>query len=78
MRACPATPHQVGWNGSIGQCRRGLDLVILELGANDALRGISPDITRDNLDKMLTRLKDRKIHGGARRHACPAVDGQGL
>lgn len=39
----------------------GTDLVILELGANDALRGISPDITRDNLDKMLTRLKDRKI-----------------
>ena len=36
-------------------------LVILELGANDALRGISPEITRDNLDRMLVSLKERKI-----------------
>lgn len=40
----------------------GTKLVILELGANDALRGIAPAITRDNLDKMLTRLKGRNIH----------------
>ncbi len=39
----------------------GTKLVILELGANDALRGIAPAITRDNLDKMLTRLKERNI-----------------
>ena len=39
----------------------GTKLVILELGGNDALRGISPEITRDNLDKMLTRLKERNI-----------------
>ena len=39
----------------------GTKLVILELGANDALRGISPEITRDNLDKMLVSLKERKI-----------------
>lgn len=37
------------------------DLVILELGANDALRGISPDITEKNLDEMLSRLKARGI-----------------
>ena len=37
------------------------DLVILELGANDALRGISPDLTRDNLDWMLGQLKKRGI-----------------
>lgn len=37
------------------------DLVILELGANDALRGISPDITEKNLDEMLTKLKSRGI-----------------
>lgn len=33
------------------------DGVILELGANDALRGIDPAITRDNLDKLLERIK---------------------
>ena len=35
------------------------DLVIVELGANDALRGISPGITEDNLDKILSRLTKR-------------------
>jgi acyl-CoA thioesterase-1 len=33
------------------------DLVILELGANDALRGIDPKIVRANLDKMITRIQ---------------------
>ncbi|MBP0614922.1 arylesterase [Jiella mangrovi] len=35
------------------------DLVIVELGANDALRGVSPEITRRNLDEILKRLTDR-------------------
>lgn len=35
------------------------DLVIVELGANDALRGISPDVTRRNLDDILKRLTSR-------------------
>ncbi len=35
------------------------DLVIVELGANDALRGISPDVTRRNLDEILKRLTAR-------------------
>jgi acyl-CoA thioesterase I len=39
----------------------GTQLVILELGANDMLRGVSPDITKKNLDEMLGRLKGRKI-----------------
>lgn len=39
----------------------GTDLVILELGANDALRGIAPAITRRNLDEIVTRLKARGI-----------------
>jgi len=39
----------------------GTDLVILELGANDMLRGIAPDLTRKNLDAMLARLKERGI-----------------
>ena len=39
----------------------GTQLVILELGANDMLRGIAPDITEKNLDAMLAKLKERKI-----------------
>ena len=39
----------------------GTDAVILELGANDALRGFDPEITRKALDTMLRRLKERKI-----------------
>ncbi|MGX7875796.1 arylesterase [Mesorhizobium sp. ORM6] len=39
----------------------GTQLVILELGANDMLRGVAPDITRKNLDEMLGKLKQRKI-----------------
>jgi len=34
---------------------------ILELGANDALRGLRPDITRANLDKLLARIKVRGV-----------------
>lgn len=32
-------------------------LVILELGANDALRGLPPEQTRQNLEAMIIRLK---------------------
>ncbi|UVK39714.1 arylesterase [Mesorhizobium sp. AR10] len=39
----------------------GTQLVILELGANDMLRGVSPEITQKNLDDMLAKLKQRKI-----------------
>ena len=39
----------------------GIKLVILELGGNDALRGISPEITGQNLDAMITSLKTRNI-----------------
>ncbi|ESZ06250.1 hydrolase GDSL [Mesorhizobium sp. L48C026A00] len=39
----------------------GTQLVILELGANDMLRGVSPDITQKNLDAMLAKLKQRNI-----------------
>ncbi|MBD0414087.1 arylesterase [Oryzicola mucosus] len=37
------------------------DLVILELGANDMLRGISPETAEKNLDAMLRQLKGRGI-----------------
>lgn len=39
----------------------GTDGVILELGANDALRGVLPEQTEKNLDAMLARLKERNI-----------------
>jgi acyl-CoA thioesterase-1 len=39
----------------------GTGLVILEFGANDALRGLSPEITEKNLTEMLGRLQQRKI-----------------
>jgi acyl-CoA thioesterase-1 len=39
----------------------GTDGVILELGANDALRGIAPEQSEKNLDAMISRLKERGI-----------------
>jgi len=40
---------------------QGTDAVILELGANDALRGIDPKVTRAALTDILARLKARKV-----------------
>jgi acyl-CoA thioesterase-1 len=40
---------------------QGTDAVIVELGANDMLRGIKPEVTRDALDTILRRLTDRHI-----------------
>ncbi len=37
------------------------DAVILELGANDMLRGIDPKLTREALDSILAKLKERNI-----------------
>ncbi len=37
------------------------DAVIVELGGNDALRGIDPAIAEENLDAILTRLDERGI-----------------
>ena len=39
----------------------GTEAVILELGANDMLRGLDPARTQDSLDQIITRLKARKI-----------------
>ncbi|MCC7252756.1 arylesterase [Hyphomicrobium sp.] len=39
----------------------GTEAVIVELGANDALRGIDPGETRKNLDAILTKLRARNI-----------------
>jgi acyl-CoA thioesterase-1 len=37
------------------------DIVILELGANDGLRGVEPKIVAANLDKIVSRLKAKGI-----------------
>jgi acyl-CoA thioesterase-1 len=39
----------------------GTEAVILELGANDALRGQSPAEAKANLDTLITNLKERNI-----------------
>lgn len=37
------------------------DIVIVELGGNDGLRGIDPEETRRNLDGILTRLREEQV-----------------
>lgn len=37
------------------------DIVLLALGGNDVLRGFSPDITKQNLDAMLSILKANNV-----------------
>lgn len=50
---------RLGW--TLDGLERKPDLVILELGANDMLRGLDPDLTESNLDVMLAELKRRQI-----------------
>jgi len=50
---------RLGW--TLDGLNRKPDLVILELGANDMLRGLDPKLTETNLDIMLAELKRRQI-----------------
>ena len=50
---------RLGW--TLDGLERKPDLVILELGANDMLRGLDPKLTEANLDAMLAELKRRQI-----------------
>ncbi|MEM1021360.1 MAG: arylesterase [Pseudomonadota bacterium] len=50
---------RMAWN--LSALPRSPDLLILELGANDALRGILPERTRENVDAMLKTLTERGI-----------------
>ena len=50
---------RLGW--TLDGLKRKPDLVILELGANDMLRGLDPRLTEANLDAMLADLKRRRI-----------------
>lgn len=38
-----------------------IDILVLCLGANDMLRGIKPDLVRQNLNKILKLLEEKKI-----------------
>jgi len=50
---------RLGW--TLDGLERKPDLVILELGANDMLRGLDPGLTENNLDTMLVELRRRQI-----------------
>jgi acyl-CoA thioesterase-1 len=50
---------RIGW--TLDGMNRKPDLVILELGANDMLRGLDPKLTEANLDAMLAELGRRQI-----------------
>jgi acyl-CoA thioesterase-1 len=50
---------RLGW--TIDGMARKPDLVVVELGANDMLRGLDPGLTEANVDAMLAELKRRQI-----------------
>ena len=50
---------RLGW--TLDGLPRKPDLVIVELGANDMLRGLDPRLTRANLDAILAELERRRI-----------------
>ena len=61
MPGCPAIPASGGRDRLDWSVPEGTEAVIVELGANDALRGTDPAVTRAALSDILTRLKARKI-----------------
>src|SRR5438034_1379001 len=73
LTASPANKRpEMSFMGSTGSAKvtassarnatpQGTDAVIVELGANDMLRGIDPQVTHDALDAILARLSQRHI-----------------
>ena len=61
MPACPAIPRRGGLGRLDWSVPEGTDAVIVELGANDCLRGIDPKLTKAALDDILTKLAARHI-----------------
>ena len=51
----------------------GTEAVIVELGANDALRGVDPKVTRSALTDILTRLQGARDRGPVVRHVRAAA-----
>ncbi len=56
----------------------GAQLVILELGANDMLRGLAPDVTEKNLDGMLKPPEGTRHRRAVGGHAVGAQSRSGL
>ncbi len=54
-----AARARLGW--TLDGLPRKPDLAIVELGANDMLRALDPDLTRANLDAILSELRRRDI-----------------
>jgi acyl-CoA thioesterase-1 len=54
-----AAKARLGW--TLDGMPRKPDLVIVELGANDMLRGLDPALTEKNLDNILAELGRRRI-----------------
>ena len=50
---------RIGW--TLDGLKRKPDLAIVELGANDMLRGVDPKVTEANLDAILSELRRRDI-----------------
>ena len=46
--------RRIGWS-----LRGGVDILVLELGANDGLRGIQPEATRENLQAIIDKARER-------------------
>ena len=44
--------------------RRKIDVLVVELGGNDGLRGIPPEVTRTNIQSMIDRVKKKYPHAG--------------
>lgn len=42
--------------------RQKVDVFVIELGANDGLRGIAPDVTRNNLQAMIDQVRAKYPH----------------
>jgi len=42
--------------------RQPMDIFVIELGANDGLRGLPPELTRTNLQSMIDRIRARYPH----------------
>jgi acyl-CoA thioesterase-1 len=40
--------------------RQPVDLMVIELGGNDGLRGIAPSLTHSNLQAMIDRIRERR------------------
>jgi acyl-CoA thioesterase-1 len=36
-------------------------IVILETGGNDGLRGVDPQVTAENIDQLVSRLREEKV-----------------